>query len=66
MYTQLVESYNVDEVFLSVGKKNSEIVGKKKKKVTRWIQVQKKGSVKEMATKVAESLKSFSGLNLPR
>ena len=54
MYTPLVESYGEDETFKYYQCETmSEVVGKKKKRVTRWVQVQKKGTVKEIVTQVA-------------
>ena len=61
MYTQLVESYTDEKFSYYQWETISEAVGKKKKRVTRWIQVQKKESIQEIAAKVAESLEAFSG-----
>lgn len=61
MYTPLVESYREEETFKYYQWETiSDVVGKKKR-VTRWVQVQKKKTIKEIVTEVAESLESFSG-----
>lgn len=61
MYTPLIESYKDDKKFKYYQWETvSEVVGKKKKRVTRWIQVQKKGTVSEIVLEVVKSLESFS------
>ena len=61
MYTPLIENYGeYDKLKYYQWETVSEVVGKKKKRVTRWIQVHKTGTVKEIVTEVVKSVESFS------
>lgn len=62
MYVPLVEKCREDETFKYYQwETKSEVVGKKKQRITRWVQVQKNSTVKELVTEVAKCLEAFSG-----
>ena len=62
LYQPLIESYSDDQTFkYHQWETRSETVGKGRKRISRWVQVEKRGNIRELVDEVANCLETFSG-----
>ena len=62
LYQPLLESFSDDQIFkYHQWETRTETVGKGKKRISRWVQVEKKSSIKELVDEVASCLEVFTG-----